>query len=123
MQQRPIPASGCSNASESLQTPRNGISAFAAPVTARGMLGSECVEHLVDRLQRIGVLRLFVVTPTRDAREPDRDTDLCRVEGWIASNANSKTSSGFHGADRAECLERVVADPAIDLAYLGVGQA
>ena len=48
--------------------------------------------------------------------------DLCRGDAWMPSNAELEHMHGLHVSHRAELLDRVAADPGIELADLGIGE-
>src|SRR5687768_9860677 len=83
----------------------------------------EGVQHRENRVERVGVLDLFVIPPAEYSREPYSHTRLVprrtlqRLERYLEHKPR------LHRPDRPECLDRVVANVPVHFAYLGIGQA
>src|SRR5207248_9486132 len=73
--------------------------------------------------QRIRILWLLVRTPTQDARKPNGDTGLVARTGLNAFERQLEDLFGLHAPHGPELLQRVAANPCVQLPDLGIGES
>src|SRR5579863_1718030 len=75
-----------------------------------------------NRVKRVRVLRLLVVTPTCHAGKAHGDSRLVTLGELNAIEREFKDELGLHGMNRTEALKSVPSDEAVDLVNLFVGE-
>src|SRR5579871_3770653 len=80
-------------------------------------------DELFDRREMICFSRRLVPADAVNARKPHRDARFMARRAMNAVEGNLQHELGRHGAHRAETLDRMIANPAVELAQLLIGKA